>query len=532
MRISLLAYTAAVLCIGTLALFALTGAGGTTPQEAPEKGIVTIQSPIRGEAAPGIEGVPDKEKSVTSRLPGISIAPEDTTRFIGTPAPDATEGDAVNNEGSSPQAVDGDVPEGAAHTNVSTPTPEESTQDPATPPGASSRTAVTTDDDTKAGGEIPDPAISPEATVQGDNETSAVPALEADPPSPQSGMISATAADQDDDETEATPTLERDAPPRPGATMAKSHKTHHRPLILSNHPVAKPGSSPTAGANQTRVLPAAVETGDGLIISGVGVLLTRTPEDATLTRNGVEIANLDWLLDTAMRLGGRRPRVTHEGETFTITVTVEARNVSIAGDDPACVALVPPPVETGIYEITRTGGPEELRSGERAVWEFSVFTRAGRLTLEDLTLSEERQITNLTSTPDIFSFRAYAFTGDQEHPSMELSDPVISLRPTGEAGMAEDSPLPPIYTLAGIQDSTLRPSETITGAWARGIDHDTIASGAAGHLDVLAGLGREGIADIYLEEDGGRDEIAADATASPFEMIAGFFNGLFGWLWG
>ncbi|NLZ30174.1 MAG: hypothetical protein GX885_05460, partial [Methanomicrobiales archaeon] len=76
------------------------------------------------------------------------------------------------------------------------------------------------------------------------------------------------------------------------------------------------------------------------------------------------------------------------------------------------------------------------------------------------------------------------------------------------------------------------PSETITGAWARGVDHDTIASGAAGHLDVLAGLGREGIADIYLEEDGGRDEIAADVAASPFEMIAGFFNGLFGWLWG
>ena len=135
--------------------------------------------------------------------------------------------------------------------------------------------------------------------------------------------------------------------------------------------------------------------------------------------------------------------MAHEGETFAITVTVEARNVSLTRDDLACVVLVPPPVETGIYEITRTGGPEELRSGERAVWEFSVFTRTGRLTLEDLTLPEERQITNLTSTPDIFSFRAYAFSGDQEHPSMGISDPIISLRPSGgEAGTTEDSPLP------------------------------------------------------------------------------------------
>lgn len=456
LKISLLACTVAALFIGTLTLLTLTGAGGIASQEAP----APITDAIVSDPAP-TEGVPEMERSVTSRLPEIPRAPKGPTWLVGAPASDGTD----------------EVEEGAS-----------------------------------------DPTITPET----------------DPPSPQSGTMLTVAAAQSDDEVEATPTLERDAPPRPGATMAKSHTTHHRPLVLSNHPVANPGSSPTTtGANQTRVLPATAETGDGLIVSGVGVLLTRTAEDATLTRNGVEIANLDWLLDTAMRLGGRRPRVAHEGETFAITVTVEARNVSLTRDDLACVVLVPPPVETGIYEITRTGGPEELRSGERAVWEFSVFTRTGRLTLEDLTLPEERQITNLTSTPDIFSFRAYAFSGDQEHPSMGISDPIISLRPSGgEAGTTEDSPLPPLYTLAGIQNSALRPSETITGAWARGIDHDTIASGAIGHLDALAGLGRENIADIYLEENGTGDEVVTDVAASPLDTITGFFSGLFGWLWG
>ncbi|WP_243668499.1 hypothetical protein [Methanoculleus chikugoensis] len=55
---------------------------------------------------------------------------------------------------------------------------------------------------------------------------------------------------------------------------------------------------------------------DGLFVRGIGgVILDRTPpEDVALTRSGgVEIANLDWLLDSAMRLGGRHPRAVFEG---------------------------------------------------------------------------------------------------------------------------------------------------------------------------------------------------------------------------
>ncbi|NLA39113.1 MAG: hypothetical protein GX882_07000 [Methanomicrobiales archaeon] len=329
-------------------------------------------------------------------------------------------------------------------------------------------------------------------------------------------------ASTDDNGAEAVPTLEKDAPPRPGATMAKSHKSHHRPLVLSTHPVASPGATYIQGENQPTPAPADLTPHDGLIVSGVGVLLARTPGDVTLTRDGIETANLDWLLDLAMRLGGRHPRVALEGDTFTITVTVEARNVTIKGDDPGFVALVPPPCETGVYEITRIAEPQELRDGERAVWEFSVFTRTGRLTLENLTLIEERRVTNLTATPEIFSFRAFAFTGDQEHPSVGLSDPVIAIRPAGAGSDA--SSLPALYTLACIQNSTLLPSETIPDAWKRSIGHDQITTGAAGHLDTLKGLGRSDLAAIYAEEGMTRDVPAA--ASSPFDAILEFFHNL------
>ncbi len=252
------------------------------------------------------------------------------------------------------------------------------------------------------------------------------------------------------------------------------------------------------------------------------MILDRTPGDVSLTRNGVETANLDWLLNVAMRLGGRHPRVAFEGETFTVTVTVEARNTTLAGDDPAYVVLVPPPCETGVYEITRTTEPRALRDGERAVWEFSVFTRAGRLALEDLSLIEERRITSLTTTPDIFSFRAYALAGDQEHPSMGLSDPVIAIRPAGAVG--EISSLPALYTLAGIADSTLLLSETIPDAWRRGTSHDQIVAGAVGHLDTTKSLGRGDLEALYREE--GMAGAGSAATSSLFDAILGFFSGL------
>lgn len=155
--------------------------------------------------------------------------------------------------------------------------------------------------------------------------------------------------------------------------------------------------------------------------------------------------------------------------------------------------------------------------------------------LEDLTLSEERQVTSLTSTPDIFAFSAYAFTADQEHPSVRLSDPVITIRPAGEADIAKESSLPALYTLAGIQNSTLLPSETITAAWARGVSHETITAEAAGHLDALANLERNRVITIYAEENGTGGDIGADVSAagsSPLDLIVGLLRGLVGWFGG
>jgi hypothetical protein len=338
--------------------------------------------------------------------------------------------------------------------------------------------------------------------------------------------------DSDDEEPEETPgvipTLERYAPPRASATMAKAHQSHDRPLVQSGHQIVSPASPSTSGVNETATTVGIVEPRDGLIVKGVGVLLARTPEDVALTRSGVEIANLDWLLDPAMRLGGRHPRAAFEGETFTVTVTVEARNLTVTGEDPAYVVLVPPPGETGVYEITRTREPGSLRDGERGVWEFLVTTRTGRLTLANLTLPEERLVTNLTSNPDLFAFRAYALAGTQEIPSIGVSDPILVIRPDGNAGIAEASSLPELYTFAGIPDSTLRPSETMAGAWTRGIGHDTIVAGAVGHLEVLGDLGKEEMGALYAaEEKVGAGEVAA-SSPSLFDPIMEFLSGLFG----
>lgn len=354
--------------------------------------------------------------------------------------------------------------------------------------------------------------------------------------------VTSQSDDTDDEEPEETvapvPTLEREAPPRPGATLAKSHQSHDRPLVQSNHQLITPASAYTPGENTTPAPPAVTVPRDGLLVKGVGVLLDRTPEDMALTRNGVEIANLDWLLDTAMRLGGRHPRAALEGETFTVSVTTEARNVTLTKGDPVYVVLVPPPGETGVYEITRTREPGSLRDGERAVWEFSVVTRTGRLTLANLTLPEERLVTNLTSNPDLFAFRAYAFAGNQEYPSVGLSDPVIAVRRSENADAAAASSLPALYARAGVDNSTLRSSETMTGAWKRGVDHDAIVTEAAGHLGTLQGLRKEELMAIYAEEGkavhgtGAEASAAPSSPSSPFDAIAGLFRGLFGWFGG
>lgn len=551
MRISHLAYSAAIICIGTLALFATPCAGSPILLDAPAS-FVGVASPSSNEttAIPWAEilfdeilfdEVADREKSMISWLPATIFVTQQSAIEFPTAAPreDVAErpaaleldGGAVGIGVPWTASVHGLPPPLDLSSPVITLLGDDKDADVTHSVDGSSAVSLLSEGETDARSlskqrnvQLRSAAISNEAASQKNHEADEI----------DDGVVDEIDEEFEDEEPNATPTLERDAPPRPGATVAKSHLTHHRPLILSNHPSISPGSPFVAGENQTRVLPAAIQSNDGLIVSGIGVRLTRTPEDVALTRNGVEIANLDWLLDTAMRLGGRRPRIVYEGESFTIAVTVEARNVSITEDDLACIVLVPPPAETGVYEIVRIERPGNLCDGERSVWEFSVLTRAGRLTLDDLTLHEERHITNLTSTPDIFSFRAYAFTDDQDNPSVGLSDPVISLRPIGEeAGTMNDSPLPNIYTLAGIQDSTLLPSETIIEAWGRGIGHDTIASEAAGHLSTLGSLDQGVIADIYVEEGGSRIDVdIAVAKRSFLDMVSGLFGSMFGWLSG
>ncbi len=517
-----------LLCVAMIALLALPAAVGAAPPDGaagdekpviPKIPAISLTPDETETVEPGETSTPAalKEKNVTEGEPDLAtwgiapgenaiagtptaetLAPPDDSGVEEAPTEDAT-AEVLVTEPVIPPPGDDDEAEETPTTNATVGAP---TAEVTVPPG---------DDGTE---EMPgeNATATPEPVTGGDASTDngeAEPAVAAD--------------DTGDDEAEATPTLEKDAPPRPGATLAKSHKSHHRPLVLSTHEAVSPGTTHIPDEDRSLAAPTPIVPRDGLIVSGVGVILDRTPGDVSLTRNGVETANLEWLLDVAMRLGGRHPRVAFEGETFTITVTVEARNTTITSDDPGFVVLVPPPCETGVYEITRTSEPGELRDGERAVWEFSVFTRTGRLTLEDLTLIEERRITNLTTTPDIFSFQAYALAGDQEHPSTGFSDPVIAIRPAG-AGSGESS-LPAFYTLVGIEDSLLLPSETIPDAWKRSIDHDQIVTGAAGHLDTTKALGRGDLEALYAEE--GMTGVGMSATTSSlFDAIFGFFNGL------
>ena len=542
MRRPIIAYAIVVLCIVTLALLALPTAGEAAPQETPELPTApagsTAVTPTPDQGAAGLwskriiqtGAAPDdaagKEKSVTAKVPATPTAPNETEAVEPEETPTPTISKEKNVTKSKPALVTWGI------------TPDQN----ATETGEPATETATAIEGTDADGteETPTSNATPEQTaMKNASADNGETALTSNTTVGESTTVTPTATEEEEDEeeesddggTEATPTMEKDVPPRPGATLARSHQSHHRPLVLSTHQVVSPKTTYTPGENRTTVAPATVVPRDGLIVSGVGVLLDRTPEDVALTRSGVEIANLDWLLDTAMHLGGRHPRVALEGETFTVTVTVEARNVTLAGEDPAYVVLVPPPGETGVYEITRTSEPGELRDGERAVWEFSVLTRTGRLTLEDLTLNEERQITNLTTNPEFFSFRAYALAGDQEHPSVGLSDPVIAIRPAGDGDVAGESPLPALYTLVGIHNSTLLPSETIPGAWMRDIGHDQIVTEAAGHLDALKSLGRDELTTLYAEEEMDGTEAPA-AASSPLDLVVEFFSDLLGWLSG
>lgn len=440
-----------------------------------------------------------------------------------SPAPD--EGEEKTVEEREPDSLaTGDAPpphEGAADSTETVPATSTSSPDTSTLSDFTGETVASGNDTADAEG----PSLN---TTEVSEPTGTETDVTLDDPGDE---IDDDLADDEDaeEETNPEPTLERYAPPRPGATMAKAHYSHDRPLVQSGHNLVNPSSSYTpTGENETGIAPVAAVPSDGLFVRGIGVILDRTPEDVALTRSGVEIANLDWLLDSAMRLGGRHPRAVFEGETFTVTVTVEARNVTITEDDPAYVVLVPPPDETGVYEITRTREVRSLGDGERGVWEFSVATRTGRLTLENLTLAEERLVTNLTSNPDLFAFHAYALAGGQEVPSAGVSDPVIAIRPDGDAVTAEASSLPGLYAVLGVENSTLRPSETMMGAWARGVDHETIAAAAVGHLEALSGLGKEDVAAFYAAEGGaGADERSA-SSPSILDLIVGFFQGLLG----
>ncbi len=400
------------------------------------------------------------------------------------------------------------------------------------------------DEDDEEGEPIPIPTLErdapprPNATVLAttDDGDEPVPTLEAptvtDAQEPTAPAIEAT-DDGDEDEEEGEPipipTLERDVPPRPNATMARSHQFIDRPLPQGDHPLVRPTPPLSFEKNETEVPQLEViAPQDGLFVRGVGVLLARTPEGVALTRNGVEIATLDWLLDVAMRLAGRHPRVAMEGERFTVTVTVEARNMTFPASEPAYVVLVPPPGEIAVYDITRTKEPESLRAGERGVWEFSVVTRTGRLTLENLTLSEERFITNMTSYPDVFAFRAYAIADGQDAPSMGFSDPVIAIRPGGS--VKTESTLPALYALLLVDDSILQPSETAIDAWRRGVDYGEFTAVAGEHLDTLGSLGKEEVAAVHAGQ--GRAGAAAGPSLSPLDLIAEFFSNIFRWFSG
>jgi len=461
--------------------------------------------------------VSDEEKAVTARppppSPGEPSTPEETAAATSTPDEAPTTRSTLT-VFSGMDVLGADTPDDGSPTGGSNDTSEGEVAE---------ETAAATS--TLNGTSTTEPTMGL-FSVAGDDDS------ESDESGDDSdtGDLNDTSDDEEDDEEEeieAPPTLARYAPPRPNATMAKSHLTNDRPLALSDHPLANTaGSSVTPEKDETEAPPAVTEPRDGLFVRGVGLILDRTPDDVALTRSGVEIANLEWLLDPAMRLAGRHPRAVFEGETFTVTVTIEARNLTVTGEDPAHVVLVPPPGETGVYEITRTREPGSLRDGERGVWEFLVTTRTGRLTVANLTLPEERLVTSLTSNPDLFAFRAYACAGDQAIPSTGASDPVLSIRPDGAAGAAEAS-LPELYTLAGIASSDLRPSETMMGAWERGVEHETIVAGAVGHLEALRSLGREDVAAFYAAEGGGGTG-GANASSSIFDLIMGFFQGLLG----
>jgi hypothetical protein len=410
-----------------------------------------------------------------------------------------------------------------------TPSPAATTMTPAATPTATSTTPVTT----------PPPA---EPTP---SETATT--LPTPTPSETAKPIAYPYFTDTPEPTETTPTpkptLEREVAPRPNATLSEARLHPDQPFEPSTHPLASQSNRSSTQPELESETPAistlapydASAQRDGLVIEGIGMFLSRTPGDVAVTENGSGVAKLDRLLDPAMHASTQQPRVAFEGETFTVTVTAEARNVTIPQGTASYVVLAPPTGETGVYEIERKSGPTELSSGERGVWEFAVYTRTGRIVPDNLTPGEENWISNLTSIPEAFSFHAYASTEGQASPSIAVSDPVIALQSGNGTGTNEapEDELPAIYAHARIVSPTLRSSETMTEARDRGVSNDVIYGEALQHLAVLQNLDYDDIKALYADEEQGRQANVADsassASSSPIDQILGIFHDLIAW---
>ncbi|RXE56974.1 hypothetical protein ABH15_02205 [Methanoculleus taiwanensis] len=266
---------------------------------------------------------------------------------------------------------------------------------------------------------------------------------------------------------------------------------------------------------------------DLLRITGIGIYESNTPDTVAITANGTKVGYLARLIDDAMRAPGHQPRVAFEERTFTVSVTLEARNVSFSESTPVYVVLIPPAEETGIYRITRTAAPGILAAGERNAWRFSVTPLSARLTLENLTSTETAGITNLTGYPDLFTFRVVAFTDAYDGVATAVSDPVISVRPA--AAGAATVLLPDYYSQMEVGTTpVLQASETLNAAWLRGVGEDEILNVSGTRLAVIQSLGREDLESIYLAESPA--PAIREVGISPFDTIVAALAGTVAWL--
>ncbi len=257
----------------------------------------------------------------------------------------------------------------------------------------------------------------------------------------------------------------------------------------------------------------------------MGVYVAHTPDRIGVMENGTKVAYLSWLLSDEMSAPGN-PRVALEEEMFRVSVTLEARNRSFSGDDPIYVVLVPPPGETGIYRITRTAAPVSLAEGERNAWSFDVATLVGRIALDNLTDTERSQITNMTAHPEVFSFRAYAFTDGLDEIVSVASDPVITVRPASVRG-GQYPDLPESYRILGIDSSILQVSETLNDAWRRGVSEDEVIAASSADLLVLGSLSKEDLKNLHAAQSPSAAVQAIES--SPVDGIVSLLASVAGW---